>query len=210
MSVQIDTITGPVASSDGGGNRPIRQGRIGALVTADSHGRLFEPSSRGQLYMASANLTVPVIYTATVGVGGPLLWNGSTKVNAGIVSVGWALTTANTTTAYALGITGNSGQTSAPTTATAIDTSSNCFIGGAPPNCSVFRLGTVVNGGKFLMPFAQVHTSTVLTVDTTAMQWVELSSMFVVPPNCWASVSASAAGTAGVLTIGIVWEEVPV
>lgn len=209
MALLVDTITGAIAGADGGGNRPLRQGRVGSLVVTDGHGKYWEPACRAQLFVAQANVTTPVTYTVLVSVGGPLLWNGSTKYNAGLVGVGWSLTTANTTTTFALGITGSTGQTSAPTTTTAIDATGNCYLGGPASNCTAYRTGTVVNLGKYLLPFAHVHTG-ILTTETSLSGWVELSSMIVVPPNSWAAVSASAQGTAVVMTISLMWEEVPI
>lgn len=208
MAIQFDTITGPVAGADGGGDRPFRQSRLGGLVVTDGHGRFYEPASRGLMFIAQAVVTAPVIYSTAAGTGGPLIWNGSTKINAGIIAVGWGITTA-AAAAGALGITGNTGQTSAPTATTVIDGSSNCFLGGYPSNCTAYRVGTVTNAGRYLLPFAQVHTGAV-SVDTAPMTWVELSSSIIVPPNCWASVAASATLTSAVMQIGIVWEETPI
>jgi len=209
MSLLVDSITGAVVGADGGGNRPIRQGRQGSQVVSDGHGKYYEPASRAQLYVAQGTVTTPVSYTVIATIGGPLLWNGSTKFNAGIVAVGWTITTADTTTTFALGLTGSGGQSSAPSATTAIDATGNCYLGGIPSNCTAYRTGTVVNAGRFLLPFAHVHTGA-LSLDTSIAGYVEFSSMLVVPPQSWAAVAASAQGTAVVMTISLMWEEVPV
>ena len=114
--------------------------------------------------MAQAIVTAPVIYTTAAGTGGPLLWNPPTsEVNAVILGVSFGITVV-TTVAAALGLTGNSGQTVAPSSTTAIDGRANLKIGGAAGACTPYRVGTVAVAGAFLLPFAHLHTGA-LTVD---------------------------------------------
>ncbi len=176
------------------------------------HGRYFEASSRGNLFVAHAIVTAPVIWSTEAGTGGPLLWNGSAatpgrQVNANLLAVGFGVTVV-TTVAAALGITGGDEQTAAPTSTTAIDSTANLLIGGAASRCTTYRVGTTVEN-HFFMPFAHVHTGA-LTVDTTGIQWVDLAGMITVPPNSQASVAASATATTLVASISLVWEEIPV
>lgn len=208
MAVLIDTRTGPVVQMDGAGDQALRQGRMGSLVTSDGHGRYFEQASRRNMFRAHAIVTAPVIYTTAAGTGGPLLWNNSSTHNAVLLGVGVGLSVV-TTVAAALGITGGVGQTVAPGTTTAIDSSGNCYIGGPPSAMSVYRIGTPAAAGSFFMPFAQLHTGA-LTVDTLGMGWIDLGGVVVVPPNCWASIATSATATTTVAHISLLWEEVPI
>jgi hypothetical protein len=198
---------GPSFLQDGAHN-PLRLGKLGSLIVSELHGRYYEQAFRGNIFIAQAIVTVPVVYTATTGMGGPLLWNPPTSgVNAVLLSASWTETTANTTTAWAIGITGNSGQFSQPTTTTAIDGQTNAIIGQASPKVKAFRIGTVVNGGSFLLPLGDVHTGTI-AVDTGGSRVADIGGAIIIPPGAWGSVSASAAGTAVVLTISLTWEEV--
>jgi hypothetical protein len=208
MAVLLDTRTGPVLLADGAGDQPIRQDRTGAVVTTDAHGRYNEAASRRQVYMAHAIVTAPVIFSTAAGTGGPLLWNGSGVVNASILALGFGVTVV-TTVAAALGITGNTGQTSAPTTVTAIDSHRNCYIGGPLASCSVYRIGTVANAGNFFMPLAYLHTGA-LTVDNFGLSWIDIGGAIVVPPNAWCSIAASATATTTVAQLGMIWEETPI
>lgn len=173
---------------------------------------LYEYSRIGQLFCARAIVTAPVIFSTAAGTGGPLLWNnskaGDQAVNAVLLGVTCALTVV-TTVAAALGITGNSGQTSAPASTTAIDTSANLRIGSPAPRCNVYRVGTPSSAGNFFLPLAQLGTGA-LTVDNFEVGFIPLHGMVVVPPGSWASIAASATASTTVAQLGLIWAEVPV
>jgi hypothetical protein len=208
MAILIDTRTGPVIQGDGAGDQPLRQGRMGSLITADGHGRYFEQASRRNIFRAHAIVTGMVAFSTAAATGGPLLWNSSSTANAVLLAVGFGITTASGA-AGAVGITGNTGQTSAPGTTTAIDSFGNGYIGGPPSAMNAYRIGTVTNAGAMFLPFAQVHTGA-LTVDSAAVNWFDLGGGIIVPPNAWASVAASTALTSAVMSVSLVWEEVPI
>ena len=192
-----------------GAHNNLRLGRLGALVTTELHGRYFEQARYGNVFIAQAIVTAPVIYTTAAGTGGPLLWNPPTSgVNCALLAASVGVTVV-TTVAAALGITGNSGQTSAPTSTTAIDGKTNAIIGNTTSRATAFRVGTVANAGNFLLPFAALHTGA-LTVDNTSVAFVDLGGLIIVPPGSWASIAASATATTTVATLGLVWEEVTI
>ena len=180
-------------------------------------------SRKGQIYMAQAIVTAPVAYTTAAGTGGPLLWNGTGGVTAGtynaqvdavILGVSYAVTTASGA-AVSLGLTGGAGQTSAPTATTAIDGITNTRIIqsnigplGAGNTCSVYRVGTVATAGNWFFPLGTLST-VAITAQPDVDNYVDLAGMFVVPPNSWIAVSASAVATSAVLQIGLVWAEIP-
>lgn len=198
---------GAVNASDGS-NPIFRQGRGGEQIVADAHGRLAEASTRGQLFFAHAIVTAPVVYTTAAGTGGPLIWNSSTNKNLSILKVGLGVTVV-TTVAAALGLTGNSGQTAAPGSTTAIDSSGNMLIGGPASAASAYRIGTPTSAGNRFLPFADLHTGA-LTVDNLGMCWVDIDGGLTVPPNCWVSIAASATASATVMQSCMIWEEIPV
>lgn len=174
---------------------------------------LYEYSRVGQLFCARAIVTAPVIFSTAAGTGGPLLWNnsaaGTVAVNAVLLGVSIVSTTPATTAAFAIGITGNSGQTSAPTSTTTIDTSANLRIGGPSPRCNVYRVGTPSSAGSFFLPLAQAGTGAI-TVDNFENCMINLDGSIVVPPGSWVSVAASATATSLVAQVGIIWAEIPV
>jgi len=185
-------------------------------------------SRAGNVFVAQAIITAPVGYGTAAGTGGPLLWNGTggiatnqfagggsytaqkNQVDAIILGVSWAVTTAETTTNIAIGVTGGSGQTAAPTSTTAIDgLSSTKFASGiTSPACNAYRIGTVAAAGAFFMPLATLST-TAVTAMLHQPNYVDLAGLFYIQPQGWFSVTASATGTAAVLQIGLVWAEQP-
>lgn len=207
MPLPVSGIVGPVTAADGA-SPVFRQGRSGEAVVSELNGRYYEQAVRGNLFVAHAIVTAPVIYTTAAGTGGPLLWNGSQNKNAVILAVGMGITVV-TTVAAALGLTGNTGQTSAPGSTTAIDSRSNCYIGGAASACTPYRVGTPTNAGGFFFPLAQLHTGA-LTVDNTGMAWLDIGGAIIVPPNAWVSIAASATASSTVGSFGLLWAELPV
>lgn len=172
----------------------------------------YDLARQGQVFSARAVVTAPVIFTTAAGTGGPLLWNGSKlsdrRVNAIILGVTCAITTV-TTVAAGLGITGGSGQTSAPSSTTAIDTTANLLIGGSPSRCTTYRVGTPSAAGTFFLPLLSLHTGA-LTVDNTGYGLFEIGGLIVVPPDSWCSISSSATASTTVAQLGLIWAEVPI
>lgn len=203
----MQTVVGPQTFSDGSDPDKTRLARDGSSVISQSQARYYELANRGNLFTAHAIVTAPVIYTTAAGTGGPLLWNGSTTHKAVILAVGFGTAVA-ATVAATLGLTGGTGQTSAPGSTTAIDSVKNCYLGGAAPAISAYRVGTPSAAGNFFHPFGQIHTGA-LTVDTAEMFWTDLGGLFVVPQYGWISVAASATASTLVANFGIVWAEVP-
>lgn len=198
---------GPATYQDG--VRPSvghRYGREGALIGNDLHGRYYEQASRGNIYMAHAIVTAPVIYTTAAGTGGPLLHNTSNLVKASILAVGWGISTV-TTVAAILGLTGGSGQTAAMGSTTAVDSVKSTYIGGGAPGVTAYRVGTPTTAGNFFFPLGDLHTGA-LTTESGGMRWVDVGGLFVLPQYSWISFAASATASTTVGNFGIIWEEI--
>jgi hypothetical protein len=189
-------------------NQGYRMGRQGEIVSSQLHGRYYEQAARGRLFTAHAIVTAPVIYTTAAGTGGPLLWNSSSTHKLALIAAGWGISTA-AAAAGILGLTGGTGQTSAPGSTTAVDSVKNCYLGGAAPAASAYRVGTVSAAGNFFHPLGDVNTGAV-TTRPGSQNWVDLGGMFVVPQYGWISFAASATLTSAVMNLTLVWEEVPV
>jgi hypothetical protein len=196
---------GPQVLTDGS-NSSLRLGRTGEAIISELHGRYYSQAVRKNLFLAHAIVTAPVIYTTAAGTGGPLIWNGSGDRNVVILAVGIGITVV-TTVAAAIGLTGNTGQTAAPTSTTAIDSRSNAFIGGMASNATPYRVGTPTTAGGFFFPIADLHTGA-LTVDNFGMGWFDIGGAIVCPPNAWVSLAASATATTTVAQMAILYEEV--
>jgi len=173
----------------------------------------YDLCSRKLVFNAYAAVTAPVIYTTAAGTGGPLLWNGSVQggphqVNAVILGVTCALSVVSTVAA-ALGITGNSGQSTAPATTTPITSVGNNWVGGPPSLCTTYSVGTPTNAGNFFLPLIQLGTGPLTVADNT-LGFIDLAGMVIVPPNSWISIAASATATTTVAALGLIWAEVPI
>ena len=135
---------GPISIPDGN-SRVMRLGKTGEVMTSNLHGQFYEQVYRRNVFAARAVVTAPVIFTTAAATGGPLLYNpAASAVNLVLLKAGIGATVV-TTVAAALGITG--GPTTAPTSTTAIDTDTNCFIGGVTHEALAYRLGTVSAAG---------------------------------------------------------------
>lgn len=207
-NVTIEGQVGPQVLGDGV-NSALRAGRSAELVVTELHGRYYEQSKRGNLFVAHAIVTAPVIYSTAANTGGPLIWNPPSS-GVDVVLLGFSFgVTVVTTVAAALGITGNTGQTAAPGSTTTIDSRGSGYISAATSRSTPYRIGTPTNAGGFFYPLADLHTGA-LTVDNRAMNTVDLGGSIICPPGCWVSVAASATATTTVAQLALVYEEVPV
>lgn len=187
---------------------------MGNLAFGTQGSSYYDWARRGAIYCAYASVTAPVIYSTAAGTGGPLLWNnsnaGNQTVNAVILAVGVGVTTASTV-ASALGLTGNSGQSAAPTSTGAITAVANTSpgIGPATPACNTYSIGTVATAGGYFLPTHTLDTGALTTL-MTSIAWVDIGGIVVVPPGSWCSVAAAATATTAVCKIGMIWVEIPV
>ena len=201
--------TGLPNLSAGAQNISAGMDRQSALLVSELNGRYSGLSRAGNLFFAHAIVTASVIYSTAAGTGGPLLYNGlGSGVVVQLLAAGFGVTTA-ATAAGAVGITGGTGQTVVPTSTTAIDGSGNCFFGGAVSKISAYRVGTVATAGAFLIPIGDVGTGA-LTVMDGKLQFVDLGGIITFGPGGWASLAASATLTTAVMTMGLLWAEIPV
>ena len=197
---------GPFTGTDGTRSSG-RANRTGEQVVSNVHGDYYEQSNRGNIFMAQAIITAPVIWTTEAGTGGPLLWNGSSTIRASILAVGWGISTVSTVGA-AVGLTGGYDQTAAPTTTTAID-SQGCMNGGSDtPQVNAYRVGTT-GTNRWFLPLGGLYTGA-LTVTPDAMNWVRLDGLVSLKQNGFVSFAASATASTTVMNVCIIWEEVPV
>lgn len=195
--------------TSGGNNVGIPSGFFGELILSELVARYSNLCKANVLFGAYATLTAPVIYSTAAGTGGPLLWNKpNSGMDAHILAVGFSSSVV-TTVAGGVGLTGNSGQQAAPSATTAIDASGPLYLGGANSQLGgVYRVGTVTNAGNVLVPLAQFHTGA-LTVDTTAITWMDVGGAMIVPPGGWGSIAGTATLTTLQIQVGMIWAELP-
>lgn len=195
---------GPGQSGDGA-EVPARAGKTLEQIVNDAHGRYYEISSRGNLFVAHAIVTAPVIYTTAAGTGGPIIWVPPGNKAISLVGMSVVATTA-ATVAGELGITGGPGQVAAPTSTTVIDARGCLRTDGGASSATPYRVGTPVAAGTFFLGVAAVGTNA-----TTAQgaQWYDLAGLVYAPPGTWVAVAGSATLSTLVAQISLVYEEVP-
>lgn len=182
------------------------------MATFSDEGRFsyYDYARKGQLFVAYATVTAPVIWSTATGTGGPLIWNNSStkdrQVNVVLIAMGVGITVASAA-ASALGITG--GTTTAPSATTAIDASANTYMGGPAPRANLYRIGTVSAAGTFFVPTYTLDTAALTAIPTTET-WIDLHGAFVAPPGGFLAVAASATATTAQVAISLVFAEVPI
>ncbi len=207
--MQLVGEVGPSTNADGVGTQPLRMVRTGELAASSVHGRYYEQSRRGNLFLARAVLTGIAGIASSNGIGGPLLWNGSSTINASILAVSVGLTVSSTVGA-AIGIAAGTAQSAAPTTTTAIDSVQNCLLGGAGPAASTYRIGTVLLVPSIFFPLLDFHTGGLNSSDNLGLGWIDIGGCITVPPNTYIALAGSATATTAAATYGLLWEEVPI
>ena len=185
---------------------------MAVLETGISKGSFYDLSRSQNVFSALGTLTGQVAYTATAGMGCPLLWNntgpsagGTNGVVAVILglSIGW--TTAPSATGV-MGIAVGHGQTAAPTSTSAISLVGCLNSGGATPLCNTYIKGTVANAASAFFP---THSLSTAGTPSDGM-WVPLDGLVQVGPGGWAAVCASATIASMVSWASLVWAEVPI
>lgn len=206
--IQGTSFSFPAAAQTSGNSTGVPSGYVGELLHSNVLGKYSSLVKAGKVFSAYAIVTAPVIFSTAAGTGGPLLWNRpSSGVDAHILAVGFS-TSVVTTVAGGIGLTGGPGQVAAPTSTTAIDASGNMLVGGPASACTPYRVGTPVAAGLQLVPFAQFHTGA-LTVDTTGLGWIDFDGSMIVPPGSWASPAGTATLSTLVVSMALIWAELP-
>lgn len=207
MHNEYPMFVGPRTAQDGVSVGQLRGGRTGEQLISQVHGQYYEQSSRGNIFMAQAIITAPVIWTTEAGTGGPLLWNGSSSVKASILAVGWGVSTVSTVAA-AVGLTGGYDQTAAPTSTTAIDSQGSLDGGNTTPQISAYRVGTT-GTNRWFLPVGDLMTGA-LTTTPQSMNWVRIDGLVTLKQYGFVSFAASATASTTVMNVCIIWEEIPV
>ncbi len=205
--MQVSGQVGPVLIGDGTGTNPLRQSRTGDLNVTEVHGKYYEQTRRGSLFYARAVVTAPAGLASSNGIGGPLLWNGSSNVIAYPIALSVCETVVSTV-AGALGFAMGQ-QATAPTGTTAIDGSGSTLLGASTPACSVYRIGTVSLVPPQFFPLVNITTGSLTTTQDTN-QWFDIGGAFGIPYGYYMAIAATATLSTMAAQIGLIWEEVPV
>ncbi len=205
--MQVSGQVGPVIVADGVSASSYRQSRTGEMSVSEVHGRYYEQTRRGSRFYARAVVTAPAGIASSNGLGGPLLWNGSSNIIAYPIALSVCETVVSTV-AGALGFAMGA-QATVPTGTTAIDSSGSCLLGASTPAASVFRIGTVSLVPTQFFPLVNITTGSLTTTQDTN-QWFDLGGAFGIPYGYYMAIAATATLSTMASQVGLIWEEVPV
>lgn len=207
-----------------GSNPPLRQGRTGEQLVGDIHGRFYEQCSRANIYtggisntaLAAANAIVTGLTATALPVIG--LWNPSTSgVNLVILQASVVQTTiANTAVSpggfmwvYSIGNSAvSTGSTPINTkTLTASGSSAKFFpvstaLTGLTNSLAVLK-GTGITPINAAGPSTAIHQAQGVSVEN-------VDGSIIVPPGGVVGIMNQVSTTTVSVTVGIMWEEVPV
>lgn len=200
---------GPQVASDGA-TVIARGGKSGEQIMQNLHGIYYEQAYRKNVFIATGTFPSSGVsaFSNTTFVG-LLLWNGPTNVNVVLLGVHFAVTTAATTAAVAIGVTGANGQPLAPTGTTPITSRGSGFIGANASQSTPYIAGTVAVAGSFFFPIYSLQLGATSTIPGSPA-FADVGGAFICPPNSWIGIAGSAATTALVAQISVLYEEVPV
>jgi hypothetical protein len=210
----MPNITGP-AFSFPGKSFPSQQagapvGAMGELAFSEVLGKYSTLVKAGKVFYASAVITSPAAFVTAAQLG-PILWNkGGSNIDAHILAVTCSEPSTATAVPGAIGLATNV-QTTLPTSITAI-VANNCYAGGG-----VSQLASVGTGGTVVilplptfLPLIGVAGAAITVGNTVTSTFADIGGLIVVAPGTVGYVAATVVLTAAVITLGIVWAELPV
>lgn len=186
-------------------------GVVGEMTLSQCVGKYGTLVKSQKVFYTAAIVTAPVIYSTAAQLG-PMLWNRpGSGFDAHVIAISIGAPTTATSVAGSLGWAANV-QPTAPTTPGTALTAVNAYAGGPTSG-----LGFIGSTGTVLVlplptftPLIPINTATAGTGMSALLQSnIDVSGMFVVGPGNVGYVSASATLTSGVMTIGIMWAELP-
>lgn len=186
-------------------------GVVGELALSQLVGRYAALVKAQKVFYTSAIVTSPVIYS-TAAQKGPMLWNRpGSGFDAHVIAVSIGAPTTATSVAGSLGWAANV-QPTAPTSPGTALVAVNAYAGGPTSG-----LGFIGSTGTVIIlpvptfsPLFPINTATAGTAMSALQQSnIDVSGMFVVGPGNVGYIGSDATLTSGVLTIGIMWAELP-
>jgi hypothetical protein len=211
MSSPITLRTGPVTQADGT-NPQARAGKTAEIIVSQCHGKYFEASHRGVLFVAGTPAGGVAPGTSVGTTGAFILENpkGSGKrlavkkvtmaYQGGTLGAGLVWHCANTNPAAAAVTSGTA------VTPTNVDLSNGGSAVGKPNSG-----GTLPASATQLYPFASLPAQATSTAAAPCIASEDVDGAIVIEPGTQYSLQAeAAAGTSPKVSFGVVWEEIPI
>lgn len=210
----MPNITGPALTipsrSFPGAQAGAGTGVLGELAFSEVLGKYSTLVKAGKVFYTSAIITAPVIFSTAAQLG-PMLWN---KPGSGLDAHLLAVSASEPSTATAVpGAIGYASQNApvSPVSPTAI-VAVNAYAGGGPSSMGgVFSTATVlVLPAPIFLPLIGVAGAAITVGNSLTASWCDVGGAVVIGPGNVGYICASATLTAAVMTIAILWSELPV
>jgi len=214
MSVTIQGQVGPRTVADGA-NTEFRQGRTGAIINSDGHGRYHESVSRGLTFSISTVLAGTTVVSGNVSPVAAAaatilsLYNPiGSGVNASVLKVVFGQVSGTPGAGMvAYNIAYNQTITAAANAATVCN-----YASGKTGACKGFTQTALTGSGAqvLLRPLGPLSFAGALAVGAGPLGYLdEVAGEIVLPPGGLLSIAVPAAGTTWVLAGSMTYEEVP-
>lgn len=213
-------VVGPTSGTDGTYSlTSARIGRQGEAIVSLAHGYLYEPTVRGQVYVASTGATGRAPGTALGTTPPILLYNpvgSGYRLSIKRVTVGYISGTLGAGTLFHSfftinGPVGNQSNVAPAVGSGAAITLLSADVGGASDGASVaFALGTLNANPVLAHPFCSLDASLATTVSTKGTLTEEVNGGICLEQGAgWCLEGVAAAGTSPLLSYGVVYERIP-
>ncbi len=212
MAIEIQGRVGPIVAQDGTLQDP-RLLKDASTAVSDAHSKYYETNYRGNVYCASIAAAGVAPGTA-LGTAPPFtLYNpAGSPVNLSVLEASFG---------YVSGLFGivalvfawNPQTTNANPTGGTQLTPRSCRVGSPTQGQGLaFTASTVAATQSILRPFLSVGIAQASTAGVPFPPVMDISDakFLVLPGNCLSIQGVGAAGTAPLILLGMVWEEVPV
>lgn len=186
----------------------VPSGVVGELVFSEVLGKYATLVKMGKVFYTSAIITAPVIFSTAAQLG-PMLWNRpGSGVDAHVLAVGVSSPTTAATVAGAISYASNT-QPTVPTTATALTVMNAYAGGGGTAMGGVYSTATIlVAPANVPFPLIAVNTGAITTA-AVPLNFVDVGGAFQIGPGSIGYICGNATLSALVVTIGLLWAELP-
>ena len=184
-------------------------GVVGELAFSEVLSKYATLVKAGKVFYTSAIITAPAIFTATAQFG-PMIWNKpASNLDAHILAVMCSVPTTAFTTGGALGYASVT-QPTAPATATAI-VAQNAYAGGGPSAMGAINSTATVLAAPvpLFLPLIGITTAAITVPGIVTSTYVDVGGAVIIGPGNVGYIAGSATMAAGVVTIGLLWAELP-
>jgi hypothetical protein len=211
MDVIIQGRVGDISVGDGA-TPALRLGRDGNLIMSELHGRYFEQSFRGNLFVACQTAGVTIAIVAGTAPSFSLFNPASSGVYLSVVRWEMVLTVAAATPVIgAYMLTVNTNPIAAATTGTAVVPTPGIIGGTSAARGRPLTSATLPANPTLYRTLAQHYTGAITTIPNMPAFGIDFDGTALIAPGCTMSVGQLNVDTTNASGLcAVIWEEIPV